>query len=106
MVKVNFTPRSNCQCLTSYRQVGVGPSTKEHSCVRIRKTHGMFLKSMLKYTNIKSFKSPTIPFTFMYLTDEPLHAVIDDLKALTTSVLDSDEEGDRTKRQDEDEEPN
>ena len=41
----------------------------------------------------------------MYLTDEPLHAVIDDLKALT-SVLDSDEEGDRAEREDEDKQPN
>ena len=31
MVKV--TPRSNCKCLTFYRQAGGGPSTERHSCL-------------------------------------------------------------------------
>ena len=34
--------------------------------------------------------------SYCYFLDEPLHRVIDDLKALTTSILDSDSDDDRT----------
>ena len=30
-IKVKVIPRSNCKCLTFYRQVGGGPSTERHS---------------------------------------------------------------------------
>ena len=30
--EVKVIPRSNCKCLTFYRQAGGGPSTERHSC--------------------------------------------------------------------------
>ena len=31
-MKVKVIARSNCKCLTFYRQAGGGPSTERHSC--------------------------------------------------------------------------